>query len=121
MTAARLRLAALLLAVLAGLSGLVGVTRHPAAASVAGDAVQAVVDGDPHVLPEGDTPAIVRSAGDHLRSWGRHDGAPVAVLAVALAGVLAAGVVTVAHRPPGVRSSTTAHVRRRGPPLVRVT
>ena len=111
-----MRLGALLLAVLVGLSGLVGASWHPTDGAVATGAVQAVVDGDAHVLLAGDTPAIVQSASDHLRSWGRHDGAPLAVVAVALAWATAMGVVAVADVPPGVPSSTTAHVRRRGPP-----
>lgn len=112
MTAARVRLGALLLAVLVGLSVVAGASAPAAPGPSAGDPAPAVEDG----LPTGDIPAVVPSASDQVRSLVRPDTAPLVVLVLGLVAVAVGSALTVGEGVPAVPSGATAHVRRRGPP-----
>jgi hypothetical protein len=112
MTAARVRLGALLLAVLVGLSVVAGAGGHGLDSPAAGDPAPAVDEG----LHTGDVPAVVQSASDQVRSLARPETAPLVVLGLGLVALAAASVLTLGEGVPAVPSGATAHVRRRGPP-----
>lgn len=112
MSAARLRLGALLLAVLVGSSGLAGAGRDGADHAPGGDPVHVVVE----VVGIADAAAVAHGGSNAVRTVVRHDVAPLAVLGAVVAALVVAAVVTVGGGTPAVPSGATAHVRRRGPP-----
>lgn len=112
MPARRLRRLASLLAVLVVLTGVAAAGWHLAAGT--GDRPEQVEQGRE---PVAEAAAVLRSGADRLRSHAASVGSPLAWLAVAALAAAALAVATVARDPVAVPSRSTAHVRRRGPPL----
>lgn len=116
MPARRLRPAALLLGLLVALVAMTGV------AAAGRYLVASMDDRAPEQVEQARVPVVaeaapaLRSGPDRLRAQAALAGPPLGWLAAAASAAATLVMAAVAPDPAAVRSRTTAHVRRRGPP-----